>query len=82
MHNIPMQIQVERKQSRYSKGVIIAVSRQITQIEGEDAWLVESETKDGKYYKVTADRKCECADSQFRSQICKHIYSVIRWATG
>lgn len=75
-----MQIQVERKQSRYSKGVIIAASRQIIRINEEEAWLVESESVDGKFYRVTTEGKCECADSQYRGQICKHIYSVISWA--
>lgn len=76
------QVQVERKQSRYSKGVIIAASRQITGIEGEEAWLVESETTDGKFYKVTVDGKCECPDSTIRGRICKHVYGVIRSSTA
>jgi hypothetical protein len=44
-----------KKQSRYSKGAIIAASRQIFKIKGEDSWLVESETSDDKFYRVTED---------------------------
>lgn len=73
------QIQVvKRKQSRYSKGAVIAASRRILKVHGEEAWLVESETADDKFYKVTEDGTCECADSKFRGQICKHAWALIR----
>jgi hypothetical protein len=67
----------ESRQSRYSKGCVIAASRKILKVHGEDAWVVESETTDGKYYKVTIDG-CQCLDSQTRGNICKHQYAVIR----
>jgi hypothetical protein len=76
-----VQVEKERKQSRYSKGVIIAASRRTIRVRGEDAWLIESESVDGRFYKVTASGKCECADSRYRGQICKHIYGIIRSAT-
>jgi len=72
------QLQIVRKQSRYSKGVVIAASRKIFNVKGEEAWLVESETKDNKYYKVTEDGECQCPDFQNRRQICKHMYAIFR----
>jgi hypothetical protein len=73
------QIQVlKKKQTRYRRGVVIAASRRILKIQGEKAWLVESETTDGKYYKVTEDGTCECPDNQFRGKICKHTWAIIR----
>ena len=74
------QIQVVRKQSRYNKGVVIATSRKIFKVKGEEAWLVESETTDSKFYKVTEDGVCECPDFQNRGQICKHMYAIFRRA--
>ena len=63
------QVQVVRKQSRYSKGVVIARSRRICKVKGEDAWLVESETIDDKFYRVTEDGVCECPDHQSRGEM-------------
>ena len=74
------QTQVVRKQSRYSKGVVIAASRRIFKVKGEDAWLVESETIDDKFYRVTGDGVYECPDHQRRGQICKHMYAIFRRA--
>ena len=75
------QIQVvKRKQSRYSKGAVIAVSRRILKVHGEEAWSVDSETVEGKYYKVTEDGVCECADSKYSGEICKHVYAIFRRA--
>jgi hypothetical protein len=74
--------QIVKKQSRFSKGVVIAASRRILKVHNEEAWLVESETTDGKYYKVTGEGECECADSKFRGQICKHVYAIFRRATA
>jgi len=78
------QIQVVRKQTRYSKGAVIAISRRILKVRGEAAWLVESETTDGKYYKVTEEGQYECADSKYRSELCKHkhAYAIFRRATA
>jgi hypothetical protein len=73
--------QVVTKQPRYDKGDVIAKSRRILKVENEDVWLVESETTDDKYYKVTAEGVCECPDHQIRGQICKHIYAVFRRVT-
>jgi SWIM zinc finger len=72
------QIQVVRKQSRYSKGSVIAASRQILKVHGEDSWLVESETIDDKFYKVTGDGTCDCMDFQTRGGPCKHMWALIR----
>jgi hypothetical protein len=74
------QQQVVKRQSRFSKGVVIAAGRRILKMHNEDAWLVESETTDGKYYKVTSEGLCECADWRFRGQTCKHAYAIIRRA--
>jgi hypothetical protein len=73
-----MQVQVVKKQSRFSKGVVITASRRILKVHGEDAWLVESETTDDKFYKVTEDGTCECPDHQIRDQTCKHFWALIR----
>lgn len=70
-----------KKQSRYSKGAVIAASRRIFKVHGEEAWLVESEIVDGRYYKVTEDGVCECPDYQYRGQICKHTYAILRRTT-
>ena len=72
------QIQVVKKQSRFSKGVVIAASRRILKVYNEEAWLVESEKADDKFYKVTEDGKCDCMDSQKRGEICKHMLALIR----
>jgi hypothetical protein len=74
---------VKRKQSRYSKGAVIAASRQIIKVhgDGEEAWLVESETVDGKYYRVTKEGACECPDHRIRGQMCKHAYAIFRRVT-
>ena len=75
-----MQEQIVRRQSRYSKGVVIAASRRIFKVKGEEAWLVESETIDDKFYRVTEDGVCECPDHQRRGQVCKHMYAIFRRA--
>jgi hypothetical protein len=73
------QIQVvKRKQSRYSKGAVIAVSRRIIRTNDEEAWLVESETTDNKFYRVTEDGECECPDHTIRGQTCKHFWALVR----
>ena len=60
------QIQVVKKQSRYSKGIVIAASRKILKVQNEDAWLVESETTDDKFHKVTETGNCDCMDFKKR----------------
>jgi hypothetical protein len=35
---------------------------------------------EGKYYKVTEDGVCECADSKYSGEICKHAYAIFRRA--
>ena len=56
----------------------IAVSRRIVKVHNEDAWRVESETTDYKFYKVTEAGECDCPDFQRRGLICKHIWALIR----
>jgi hypothetical protein len=65
-------------QSRFSKGVVIAVSRRILKVHNEVAWLVESETTDDKFYKVTEDGTSDCKDFEVRGGPCKHMWSLIR----
>jgi hypothetical protein len=72
------QIQVVEKQSRYSKGIVIAASRRILKVRNDDAWLVESEGIDDKFYKITQDGTCDCMDFQIRGGICKHMWELIR----
>jgi hypothetical protein len=72
------QIEVVKKQSRYGKGVVIAASRRILKVHNEDAWLVESEATDDKFYKVTEDGICDCMDFQNRGGPCKHMWAMIR----
>ena len=81
-----MQLQVvnvsvkEKKttRSRFSRGMLLALSRRIVKVHDEDAWLVESETTDGKFYKVTEAGDCECPDFQRRGLTCKHMWALIR----
>lgn len=68
----------ERKQSRFSRGQCIAVSRRIVKVHNEDAWMVESEKTDGKFYKVTIDGGCECYDNSISHNVCKHVFSIVR----
>jgi hypothetical protein len=72
------QIQVIKKQSRYSKGAVIAASRRILKVHKKEVWLVESETTEDKFYKVTEDGTCDCMDFQNRGGPCKHIWALIR----
>lgn len=67
----------KKKQSRLSKGVVIATSRSIVKV-GEGVWLVESEKIDGKFYRVTEDGECSCYDNSQSHNVCKHVHAVIR----
>ena len=80
-----MQIQVslrDKKQkttrSRFNHGMVMAASKRIVKIHGEFVWLVESETTDNKFYKVTEDGQCECPDFRARGLTCKHMWVLIR----
>jgi light-regulated signal transduction histidine kinase (bacteriophytochrome) len=64
--------------SRFSRGMVLAVSRRIIEVHNEAAWLVESETTDDKFYKVTESGECECPDFQRRGLTCKHMWALIR----
>lgn len=56
----------------------MAAGKRIVKIHSEDAWLVESETTDNKFYKVTKDGQCEYPDFQTRGLTCKHMWALIR----
>jgi hypothetical protein len=60
------QLKVVNKQTRYSNGIVIATSRKILEVHNEGSWLVESETTDYKFYRVTEDGTCDCMDFQNR----------------
>lgn len=67
--------------SRFNRGIVMAVSRRIIKVhneDNEDAWLVESETRDDKFYKVTEAGECQCPDFQRRGLTCKHMWALIR----
>ena len=64
--------------SRFSHGMVLAVSRRIVKVHNEEAWWVESETTDNKFYKVTEDGECECPDFQRGGFTCKHTCALIR----
>jgi light-regulated signal transduction histidine kinase (bacteriophytochrome) len=64
--------------SRFSHGMVLAVSRRIIEVHNEAAWLVESETTDDKFYKVTESGECECPDFQRKGLTCKHMWALIR----
>lgn len=72
------QIYQIKKQSRYSRGIVIAANRQILKVHDEGAWLVESETADHKFYRVTEDGTCHCMNFQNRGGPCKHMWALIR----
>ena len=67
-----------KKQSRLSKGVVIASTRIIVKVNNENAWLVESEKTDGKFYKVTEDGECECYDNSVSHNVCEHVHAICR----
>jgi hypothetical protein len=78
MYMVMQQLKVVNKQTRYSKGIVIATSRKILKVHNEDSWLVDSETADDKFYKVTEDGTCDCMDFQNRGGPCKHMWALIR----
>jgi hypothetical protein len=53
--------------------MVMAASERIVKIHSEDAWLVESETTDNKFYEVTEDGQWECPDFQITGLTCKHM---------
>jgi hypothetical protein len=75
---IDVQQTVLEKQSRFSKGDVIAASRRILKVHGEDASLVESENTDDKFYKVTKKETCDCKDFEIRGGPCKHEWAIIK----
>lgn len=65
-----------RKQTRYSKGIVLAISARIYKVKDQDVWYVESGTKQGKYYRVTF-AGCECPDYTRRQSSFKHLIAVM-----
>ena len=65
-----------QKLIRYKKGTTIATTKKISKVQGESAWLVESETETNKFYKVTKNGTCECADRTFNGNVCDHMFAV------
>jgi hypothetical protein len=86
LYRLDMQQQVvnvnvkEKKttRSRFNRGIVMTVCRRIIKIHNEDAWLVESETTDDKFYKVTESGECQCPDFQRKGLTCKHMWALIR----
>jgi hypothetical protein len=78
MYMVMQQLKVVNKRTRYSKGIVIATSRKILKVHNEDTLLVESETTDDKFYKVTEDGTCDCMDFKNRGGPCKHMWALIR----
>jgi hypothetical protein len=70
------QIQVVRKQSRYSKGSVIAASRRILKVHNENSWLVESEITDDMLYKVSEDGTMTVWTSRIEVE-SKHMWASI-----
>lgn len=80
--NNKKQEQVQACRNRFDKAQVVAHSRQIVTIRKDpEHWLVESETFDGKFYKVGLDG-CECPDNQLRGETCKHILALSIWLDG
>lgn len=74
--------QIQTYRTRFDKAQVIAHSRQIMTIAKDPKhWLIESETFDGKFYKVGLDG-CECPDNQIRGETCKHILALSIWFDG
>lgn len=67
---------------RTQKGEFIANNLRIIKVKGEDAWLVESQTNPGDFYKVKEDGECECPDYQNRHNVCKHVRGVVAKYSG
>jgi hypothetical protein len=67
---------MKKTTNRFRDGIHIALNRRIVKVRGENAWFVQSQTDESKYYKVTEDGKCECPDHFFRGEVCKHHRAV------
>jgi hypothetical protein len=73
----------KKKDRRYGKGVVIAISRQVYRIINTDAFYVESESIDGMYYYVVFNTDkglewCSCRDHErngYRTK-CKHLFAI------
>jgi hypothetical protein len=65
-----------QKLIRYKKGTTIATTKKISNVQEESAWLVESETEINKFYKVTKNGTCECADRTLDKNVCEHMFAV------
>lgn len=59
---------------RELKGLEIAARRKLT-FDGE-AWLVPSQTGDGKYVVTLRPDSCTCEDYSLRRQPCKHVHAA------
>lgn len=60
---------------RQQKGLIIAATSAIKQ-DASGAWVVPSQSLNGKY-RVDGDAKtCSCPDFELRDLACKHVYAV------
>lgn len=66
-------MQTEYMNKREMRGQGIAKTKQI--VKEKNGWLVPSASSEKKYF-VDASFNCDCPDSQFHNQTCKHAYAV------
>jgi len=64
----------ENMDARQQRGYEIAKTKQITK--KENGWLVPSQSTNKRNYFVNENFECECPDSIFHKNTCKHAYAV------
>jgi hypothetical protein len=78
----------KKKDRRFGKGLVLALSRRVYRLENSDTFYVESESTDNLYYFVKYNPSvfewCACPDNSTRHIKCKHLYAIefaIRFGT-
>src|SRR5260370_30350223 len=63
-------------EAREQRGIVIAAMFRLDRKDG--AWIVPSQTNQGKKYSVNLERRtCSCPDHQEEGHVCKHIHAVM-----
>lgn len=79
-------LQIEKKDRRTSRGMVVAMSSEITEIDDRGTYKVQSETNVDRYYIVKfmdgTPVYCSCLDFTNRSMrdpnlVCKHMRAIV-----
>jgi SWIM zinc finger len=63
--------------SRYGKGLILAITTTSMKVRGKEIYQVVSEKNPNVKYTVNfEDGTCSCSDFKHRGEVCKHFYKV------